>query len=292
MNIIESTEVSQSFSKAAKNYEASAFLQKEVASRLLERLELMNIKPKHVLDAGCGTGYCSRALKKKYKKAKITGVDIAQGMIDYAKQHNGLFSKIQLSQIGFSKIDYQCADINKLPFANNYFDLVFSNLTVQWIMEPKVAFLELNRVLKPGGILIFSSMGEDTLTELKQSWSTVDKEIHVNHFFDMKQVGDQVFSSNFENTVMDRDIITMTYKTMVGLMKDLKAIGANNLNSERAKGLMGKAKFNQLKAAYEKFRWEDGQLPATYDVIYGHAWKKMEDFSGGYHTYKVDIENP
>lgn len=284
MNEIKSKSVKKSFSKAAKNYEASAFLQQEVASRLLERLDLMNIKPTYVLDAGCGTGFCSRALKKKYKKANITGIDIAPGMIEQAKQSDGLFRKM-----GFNKIEYQCADINKLPFANNYFDLVFSNLAVQWIMEPKLAFLELNRVLKPGGIIIFSSMGEETLTELKQSWANVDKKIHVNRFFDMQQVGDQVFASNFENTVMDRDIITMTYQTMVGLMKDLKAIGANNLNSERPKGLMGKAKFNQLKNEYEKFRWDDGQLPATYEVIYGHAWKKMEDFSGGYHTYKVDL---
>ncbi len=290
MNRLEIEKISKSFSKAAKHYESSAFLQKEVASRLLERLELMNVKPERVLDAGCGTGFCTRALKKKYKKAKIIGVDIAPGMIDLANKENGLFSKLGFSKVESNKIEYHCADINKLPFDNNHFDLVFSNLAVQWIMEPKLAFLELNRVLKPGGILIFSSMGEETLNELKQSWSSVDKRIHVNHFFDMKQVGDQVFSSNFENTVMDRDIITMTYQTMVGLMKDLKAIGANNLNSERPKGLMGKTKFNQLKAAYEKFRWEDGQLPATYDVIYGHAWKKMEDFSGGYHTYKVDLD--
>lgn len=281
MNSLETKEVSESFSKAAKNYEASAFLQKEVASRLLERLELMNVIPQRVLDAGCGTGFCSRKLKKRYKKAKIVGVDIAPGMIECADKKNSLFNKIE----------YHCADINKLPFDNNHFDLVFSNLAIQWIMEPKLAFLELNRVLKPGGILIFSSMGEETLSELKQSWLAVDKQIHVNHFFDMKQVGDQVFSSNFENTVMDRDIITMTYQTMVGLMKDLKAIGANNLNSERSKGLMGKTKFNQLKAAYEKFRWDDGQLPATYEVIYGHAWKKKEDFSGGYHTYKVKLES-
>ncbi|MGB0495740.1 MAG: malonyl-ACP O-methyltransferase BioC [Kangiellaceae bacterium] len=281
MNKIKIKDVQNSFSKAAKNYESSAFLQKEVASRLLERLDLMNVKPKRVLDAGCGTGYCSRALNKKYKKADVFGIDIANGMIEEAKNKNSLFNKV----------DYQCADINKLPFDNDYFDLVFSNLAVQWIMDPKLAFLELNRVLKPGGILIFSSMGEETLTELKQSWATIDQRIHVNHFFDMKQVGDQVFSSNFENTVMDRDIITMSYQTMIGLMKDLKAIGANNINTERPKGLMGKTKFKQVEIEYEKFRWEDGQLPATYEVIYGHAWKKMEDFSGGYHTYKVELDN-
>ena len=278
-NLIELSKLKLAFDKIAKTYEESAYLQKEVAERLLERLDLMNIKPQHVLDAGCGTGYCTRALKKKYKKASIKGVDFSTGMVKQATSENGLFNKI----------DYQCADINHLPYPNNYFDLVFSNLTMQWVMDPKRALLELNRVLKPGGILIFSSLGIETLTELRQSWIKVDSNIHLNHFYDMQQLGDQVFASNFENTVMDRDIITMTYQSMVGLMKDLKAVAATNLNSQRAKGLFGKSRFKLLQNEYDKFRWEDGQLPATFEVIYGHAWKKMEDFSGGYHTYKVDV---
>jgi malonyl-CoA O-methyltransferase len=272
--------IADSFSKAAPNYEASAFLQKEVASRLLERLELMNVSPKYILDAGCGTGYCTRILDKKFSKAKTIGIDIAPGMVEYAKQQKGFFNKI----------DYQVADIEQLPFADNTFELVFSNLTVQWLVEPKQAFLELNRVLKPGGLLIFSSLGPDTLMELKQSWQQVDQNVHVNDFLDMHIVGDQVHNARFDNTVMDRDVITLSYQTMLGLMKDLKAIGAHNMDSDRQKGLSGKSKFEKLKQAYEDFRWEDGQLPATYEVVYGHAWKKMGQPKGDYHTYQVNLD--
>lgn len=271
--------IAESFSKAATNYEESAFLQKEVASRLLERLELMNVKPKTVLDAGCGTGFCTRILDKKFSKAKTIGVDIAAGMIEYAKKQKGLFNKIE----------YQIADVEKLPFNNNQFDLIFSNLTVQWVGDLKQMFTELNRVLKPGGLLVFSTLGPDTLIELKQSWQQVDQRVHVNDFFDMHIVGDKIHAAQFENTVMDRDVITLTYKTMLGLMKDLKAIGAHNMDTERQKGLMGKSKFEKLKNAYEQFRWEGGELPATYEVVYGHAWKKVESPDGDYHTYAVKV---
>jgi malonyl-CoA O-methyltransferase len=190
--------VANSFSKAASQYEASAFLQKEVASRLIERLDVMNVSPKTILDAGCGTGYCTRILNKAFSKAKVTGVDIAAGMIEEAKKQNGFFTKI----------DYQVADIEELPFEDNSFDVVFSNLTVQWLNDSKLLFAELNRVLKPGGLLIFSTLGTDTLMELKQSWQKVDQGVHVNHFLDMQVVGDRVHSAHFENTVMDRDVIT------------------------------------------------------------------------------------
>lgn len=278
---IKKQAIADSFSKAALQYDASAFLQQEVASRLLERLDIMNITPKMVLDAGCGTGYCTRILNKTFSKAKTIGVDLAPGMVEQAKKLNSFFNKP----------DYQVADIEQLPFANNTFDLVFSNLTVQWLIESKTLFQELNRVIKPGGLLIFSTLGPDTLMELKESWNQVDKDVHVNRFIDMHIVGDQVHSAQFENTVMDRDVITLSYKTMMGLMKDLKAIGAHNLNENRSRGLMGKARFKQLQSEYEKFRWPDGQLPATYEVVYGHAWKKKDAPTGDYHTYQVKVED-
>ncbi|WP_444994971.1 malonyl-ACP O-methyltransferase BioC [Aliikangiella sp. IMCC44359] len=282
--------IADSFSQAATTYDAAAFLQQEVASRVFERLEYMRIKPKAILDVGCGTGFCSRHLRSKFSGAKVTGVDIAPGMIEQAKKQQRLFRKI----------DYQVADVDELPFKNNQFDLVFSSLTVQWLPDLKQTFKELNRVLKPGGLLIFSTLGPDTLTELKQSWQAVDDYVHVNEFIDMHIVGDHVFNSGFENTVMDRDVITLTYKTLVGLMRDLKAIGAHNLDSERPKGLLGKQKFKHLKDEYEKFRWNDGVLPATYEVIYGHAWKKppqdksnkKESVHEDYHTYSVNIQSP
>jgi len=270
--------VADSFSKAATSYDASAFLQKEVADRVFERLELMRIAPKNVLDVGCGTGYCSRELRDRYSKAKIHGVDIAPGMIELAKKRQNLFRKI----------DYQVADIDQLPFEDNQFDLVFSSLTIQWLPDLKHTFKELNRVLKPGGLIIFSTLGPDTLYELRDSWQAVDADKHVNEFIDMHIVGDQVYNNHFENTVIDRDVITMTYKTMIGLMKDLKAIGAHNIDSERPRGMLGKTKFKQLEQEYDKFRWQTGELPATYEVVYGHAWKKQGEPAGDYHTYKVD----
>ncbi len=127
--------------------------------------------------------------------------------------------------------------------------------------------------------------------ELKQSWQQVDQNNHVNDFLDMHIVGDKVHNAHFDNTVIDRDVITLTYQTMLGLMKDLKAIGAHNMDVKRQKGLLGKSKFEKLKKAYEDFRWQDGQLPATYEVIYGHAWKKQGQPKGDYHTYQVNVEN-
>lgn len=274
--------VADSFSKAAASYDEAAFLQNEVAARVFERLSLMRIQPKQILDVGCGTGHCSRLLRDHFSKAKVFGIDIAPGMIEFAKQQQSLFRKI----------NYQVADADKLPFEDNSFELVFSNLTIQWLPDLAHTFKELNRVLKPGGLLIFSTLGPDTLIELKQSWQQVDAAVHVNEFIDMHIVGDLVFNSNFDNTVMDRDVITLTYKTMLGLMRDLKAIGAHNIDSDRPRGMLGKEKFSRLQAAYENFRWPEGELPATYEVIYGHAWKKIAKPAPDYHTYEVDIQTP
>jgi malonyl-CoA O-methyltransferase len=274
--------VAESFSQAATTYDAAAFLQQEVAERLFERLELMNIRPQKVLDVGCGTGFCSRRLRQKFSRGQVTGVDIAPGMIEQANKKQGLFKKVS----------YLVADADDLPFEANTFDVVFSNLTLQWLPDLNRTFEELNRVLKSGGLLIFSSLGPDTLMELRDSWRQVDDAVHVNDFLDMHIVGDQVFNAKFENTVMDRDVITLTYKTMVGLMRDLKAIGAHNVDSNRPRGMFGKQKFNQLQAEYEKYRWSGGELPATYEVVYGHAWKKQGKVAPDYHTYEVNLQSP
>ncbi|MET1256910.1 malonyl-ACP O-methyltransferase BioC [Aliikangiella maris] len=272
--------IAQSFSQAASSYDAAAFLQQEVAVRVFERLELMRIRPEHILDAGCGTGFCTRHLRDQFKRAKVCGIDLAPGMIAQAATQQRLFRKI----------DYQVADIDLLPFADNTFDLVFSSLAIQWSLDLNQTFRELNRVLKPGGLLIFSTLGPDTLMELKQSWQAVDEYVHVNQFIDMHDVGDVVFNQHFENVVMDRDVITLTYKTLLGLMRDLKAIGAHNIDSERPKGLMGKNKFKQLEQAYDAYRTADGILPATYEVVYGHAWKK-QGIKKDYHTQEVNISD-
>lgn len=272
--------IAQSFDQLAANFEANALLQQEVASRLFERLELMNVSPKNVLDAGCGTGYCSRILKKRYPKSKITAIDLSLGMIEQAKSLNGFFSKV----------DYQVADIEQLPFDTNSFDVVFSNMAVHWLKDQKKLFVELNRVLKPGGLLIFSTLGPDTLIELSETWQQIDDNTRLWNFYDMHIIGDHVYNASFDNTVIDRDVITLTYKTFKGLINDLKSVGARKLLVPSRTPLT-KFRWQKLKQTYNQFRWDDGQLPLTTEVVYGHAWKKMQPAKGDYHTYSVEIKN-
>jgi len=279
---IPKQDIAKSFSDAASGYDAAAILQHEVAERVFERLDLIRVAPKQVLDIGCGTGVHTRRLKQQFSRAKVYGIDIAPGMIAVAKAQEKLFGGIK----------YQVADADQLPFKDNSMDLIFSNLTLQWLPDLAVTFKEWNRVLKPGGLIIFSTLGPDTLYELRESWQQVDDYVHVNPFLDMHLVGDAVFHNGFENVVMDRDVITMTYKTLKGLMGDLKSIGAHNMNPGRPRGMMSRARWQKLQQAYEAFRWQDGQLPATYEVVFGHAWKKQDAQSGDYHTYAVKMQSP
>lgn len=275
---ISKQQVAKSFSRSASQFEKHAFFHKEIAERLLERLELMNSKPKAILDAGCGTGVCTRALKNKFPKSNIVGIDIAEGMIEEALK----------KQSFFKKNEYQVADIESLPFSSGSFELVFSNLALLWLENPEVGLAELNRVLKPGGLLIFSTLGPGSLIELRESWQRIDSNIHINHFADMQVMGDAVHKSGFENTVIDRDLLTLKYKTLTGMMRDIKLSGAHNMHESRSKGLLGRSAFEKLVKYYEGERLDDGGLPATFEVVYGHAWKKMESVED-YHTYRVDV---
>jgi len=226
----------------------------------------MAISPQNILDAGCGTGYCTRALQQKFPKASLTGIDIAQGMIEQANKQNK----------AFGKIDYQCADIEQLPFAENHFDLVFSSLSIQWASNLEKIFTEFNRVLKTNGVLMFSTLATNTLTELKQSWQAVDQQLHVNQFTDSNTLFKTINNSGFIPPELNNEVIILTFNTVIDLMKSLKAIGANNVNHKKQTGLLGKNKLKQLQLAYEKFKLDDGKLPASYDVIYGYTKKLKE----------------
>ncbi len=261
--------IAQSFSQAATHYDAHAFLQKDVGERLLERLNWTAIQPKKILDVGCGTGQLTQILKKTYTSAKVTGLDIAEGMIQIAKKNKPFMA-------GY---DFICADVDELPYEDNSIDLIFSNLTFQWLPDISKTFTELYRVLKPNGLLHYTTLGPDTLKELKFAWQQADDKVHVNQFIDLHDLGDLMAKQGFDQPVMDAEWINLHYKTVKGLMRDLKGIGAHNMNSGRSKSLMGKVHWRNMLAAYETLRNESGYLPATYEVIYGHAWKPKEKSS-------------
>jgi malonyl-CoA O-methyltransferase len=257
---LDSRHMRRSFEAAADSYDSVAVLQQEVARRLDERLQVITLQPTHMLDLGSGTGFSSRLLVRRYPQAHLLALDIARPMLQRSRQHE---------DIGNS--GHVCADMQRLPLADNCMELVFSSLALQWCQDPAVVFREVARVLKPGGLFLFSSFGPATLQELRDSWSRADEYVHVNRFIDMHDLGDVLMQQGLQGPVMEQELFTLTYDTVHKLMRDLQALGARNVNQGRARGLTGKGRLAAMQQAYESFR-QQGRLPASYEVIYGHAW--------------------
>ena len=268
---LDKRSVRDSFDRAAEHYDEVAVLQHEVGSNITERLDLIKIDPDIILDVGAGTGYCSSALNKRYRKAHITLLDIAPAMLSHARQKqswiNRTFHRNQ---------SYVCGDAECLPLADNSVDLLFSNLALQWCSDLLQTFSEFKRVLKPNGLLMFSTFGPDTLKELRASWQAVDNNTHVHEFPDMHDVGDALLQAGLSDPVMDVEHYTLTYPDAWQLMRELKTLGAHNAASDRPHSLMGRARINAMVDHYEQFR-KDGVLPASYEVVFGHAWAPEHD---------------
>lgn len=263
----QKTQVRRSFERAAVSYDAAAVLQREVNDRLLQRLDIIKHAPQNILDLGAGTGYGARLLRQRFPRATVFEADLALGMLQASRSRQGRWRR----WLGAGR--HICADMEALPLADNSLDMLWSGLALQWCNEPDLAFAEMLRVLKPGGLLMYSTFGPDTLKELVQVYAGVDRHTHVNRFIDMHDLGDAMVSTGFETPVVDMDMLTLTYSTARAALLDLKAIGAHNVTSGRGQGLMGKRAWQRIQANYELLRRTDGQLPLTFEVVYGHAWK-------------------
>ncbi|KAF0812848.1 Malonyl-[acyl-carrier protein] O-methyltransferase [Andreprevotia sp. IGB-42] len=263
-----------SFDAAAHSYDAAAVLQREVADRMAERLDYIKLQPQAMLDAGCGTGYMGKPLQARYGNAQLIELDLAPAMLQVARgKHEGGGLKGLFNRLSGRRAVQVCGDIEALPLASASVDLVWSSLTLQWCNTPDAAFREFHRVLKPGGLLMFSSLGPDTLKELRAAFAGVDGYSHVNQFIDMHDLGDALGHCGFSTPVMDMEMLAMTYADVRGVMDDLKGIGAHNLTHGRRQGMMGKTAWQRVLAQYERLRNADGLLPCSYEVVYGHAWK-------------------
>jgi len=262
LTLVDKDQVRRSFSRAAERYDEVAVLQREIGQRMLDRLDLVKKQPEVVLDLGCGTGVATAALAKRYKKAKIVALDFALPMLKQTHKRGAFLRKPKCV----------CGDLESLPLKDDSVDLIYSNAAVQWANDIEATFKEFRRVLKPGGLLMFTTFGPDTLKELRAAWSHADQNPHVSSFLDMHDVGDALLRSHFADPVMDVDRMVLTYQDAMGLMKDLKILGAHNVNHDRQKGLTGKGRIKAMQAAYENFRTDDGILPASYEIVYGHAW--------------------
>jgi malonyl-CoA O-methyltransferase len=260
---LDRAQLRAAFERAADTYDGAARLQREIADRLLERLDDVRMTPATVLDIGCGTGYCTRALARRYRRAAIVGLDLAQPMLHRAQRR-------EWWRFFDARPGFVCGDTEALPLQTASVEMIVSNLTLQWC-HPAAVFAEFRRVLRPGGLLMFTSFGPDTLKELREAWRSVDGAPHVHSFLDLRDVGDLLLAAGFADPVVDVERVRFHYPAVIDVLRELKRIGAHNVAQGRARGLTGRQRFARFRAAYEALAEAQG-IPATYEVVFGHAW--------------------
>lgn len=257
---LDKKKVAQSFSRAAATYDSVAQLQRDIGTQLFTQLPDGLPAQSVVLDLGSGTGFFTRQLAAKYSESQIVGLDIAEGMLHYAAVQQ-------------TEISWLCSDAELLPLADNSVDIIFSSLAIQWCNHLPQLLAELARVLKPGGRLHIATLGPGTLRELKSAWQQVDNYVHVNRFQSVEDLMASVHSAQLTLGEIRPENRTLYYDRLSELTRELKALGAHNINAGKPEGLTGRARLLAFKNAYEVFRGPQG-LSATYDVIYLTAHKE------------------
>ena len=264
MSTLELATVRRHFDRAAAGFHNASVLHKRVGTELVERLSLVDLSPLHILDLGCGSGWCTTLLSRRFGQSAVVGLDLSEAMLSMGEKTtvSGLIN----------------GDAHRLPLADQCVDLIFSNLLLPWC-DTQIVFSEVYRVLRPGGLFAFSSCGPDSLRELATAWAMVDEGPHVHTFSDMHDLGDSLVQSGFSEPVMDVEMLTFTYRTLEALVADLRATGARNALSSRLRGLRSRRQGQRFKEAYESLRGEDGTLPLSWEVIYGVAWRPARPVS-------------
>lgn len=246
--------VAASFSRAAASYDSVAALQRDVGIELLARLPVQ-LQPQRWLDLGCGTGHFSRVLATRFPQAEGIALDLAEGMLQHARPLGGAQR-------------FVAGDAENLPLRDGCLDLIYTSLAVQWCADFTAVLDEARRVLRPGGVLAFSSLCVGTLQELRDSWQAVDGFVHVNRFRRFADYQQLCAESSLQGVSLERRAKVLHFPDLRVLTHELKALGAHNLNPGRPGGLTGRASIRALVDAYERFRQPAG-LPATYQVVYG-----------------------
>lgn len=268
--------------RAAGSYDAGAALQREVEARLFERLEFFPLEPRRIIDLGCGTGGGSQQLARQFPGSTVLALDWSPAMLG-RHRHRPHGDKAALAV---------CADMSAIPVAARSIDLVFSSLAVPCSADEPAVFAAVRRVLRPGGLFLFSSFGPDTLYELRAAWSRVDDDVHVHRFADMHDVGDALVRAGFRDPVMDTESLVLEYPDPASVMRELKAVGATNAASARARGLRTPRQQERVEAAYAEFV-RDGRCPARYEIIFGAArgpeeGQPVREGAGEIATFSVD----
>ncbi len=275
-DLFDHRQVRRAFSRAADGYDGAAALQREVASRLMESLAYFEDRggqsgrvPQVVLDVGCGPGHAAAAMQQRWPKAQVLALDLALPMLQRTRGNAG--TRRRWLNFG-RRAAPVCADARALPLREGSVDVLFSNLCLQWVEDLPTVFAGFRRVLKPDGLLLLSTFGPGTLHELRSAFAEADDAPHVSLFPAIGQFGDALIAAGFRDPVLDRDEFTMGHDDLAGLMRELRTLGATNAMAGRRRSLTGRARFARAAQAYESFRGPDRRLPATWEVLYAHAW--------------------
>jgi len=266
---VDSRQVKRNFARAASGYEAAAVLPREINTRMLERLDYVKIEPQRVLDLGCGTGASLNALSERYPKSQVLGADFSEAMLQAGRSDRSPLRWL-MPFLRTNKASLVAAEASMLPFPAVSIGLLWSNQMLHWLDDPLNALREMHRVLDVGGLLMFSTLGPDTLKELRSCFS--DGYAHTQRFADMHDLGDMLLECGYSDPVMDVETLTLTYSGIDDLFKDLRQNGAGCAMQSRRQGLMGRSAWQSTRDKYQQFV-EAGRLPASFEVVYGHAWK-------------------
>ena len=262
VSVFDRRQLRRAFGRAAPNYVAVAALQREVEARLLEQLDYLDGRvPARVLDLGSGPGRAAAAMKKRWPKAEVVAVDAALPMLRQVRSHTRFWRPVR----------GVCADVSRLPFADRCADVIFSSLCLQWLDDLPAVLAEFRRVLRPDGLLLFSTFGPETLSELRDAYLQAGEVPPLSPFAHIQQVGDALLAAGFRDPVLDRDRYTLTYPDLRALMHELRAIGAGDARADRRRGLGGRGRLQRVTDAYEPLR-RDAVLPSSWEVITAQAW--------------------
>lgn len=265
---VDRKQVGKRFSRVAAGYDQADFFAREVDRRMLERLDYVKLTPGRILDLGCSRGGSFAELSRRYPAAQLLGLDVSHAMLGGAQAARPAWQRwLGIGKPAPARLQ---ADAERLPLAARSTALVWSNLLLHWLDNPLPALAEAHRVLEVGGLLMFSTLGPDTLRELRSAFA--DGYAHTQRFTDMHDLGDMLVECGFADPVMDMEVITLTYEDIDALFADLRAAGSACAMKARRYGLTGRGRLAEVRAAYEGMR-QEGRLPATFEVIYGHAWK-------------------
>lgn len=259
---LDTRAVRRGFDRASRTYARAAVVQGEIRARLLERLDLVKLQPNRTLDLGAASGQSSRALKDRYPKSEVLALDLSHSMLREAARE----------QRWLRRFERVAGDAQRLPIRDGSIDLLFSNLMLAWCNDPDAVFREAARVLRVEGLFTFTTLGPDTLRELREAFQEVDAHTHVHRFIDMHDLGDALLRAGFNEPVMDTERLTITYASARSLLNELRASGGTNVAAGRRKGLSGRAAFAAAERNLEARR-RDGSIPLSLEVVYGHAWR-------------------